>query len=467
MNAAALDNDFHITAEQKRAALEAALRSNTFARADQLKSFLRYVCEMEIEGRGGELTEYLIGVEALGRPSKYSPGDDSAVRNRAFALRKKLQEYYEHENPQAPIRIELHKGSYCPHFIEHLPTEKSNGNGVSIYPLSVASAPLVPVPPPDDVPALGEAAPWGERKNSLRGFMAGVIVTALIAGAIYLLVESRRGDHPTPPGVASVLAEAWGPILKSKAEVLVCVANPPSLSVHSPSSPLPVAPAALPSFYDPGGRPMPEELLSWYRQRYPAASDNHFLTVTTNATYWGDSIGAMSALKTLVSAGVVPQLLPEKLVAVPTLRRRNVVLFGAPEYSPAVAHFLERCPLTVKYLHSIGSRGPGQSTTPLYATKRDAQNRMTQVHGLITVLPSESSTEGQHRTIIFSGINSAGAQAAAEFFSSPENLIELRKHLSKEGHDQFPPAYQVVVSAATDDSILLSFKYETHRLLPN
>src|SRR5262245_5679156 len=95
-----------VTSEQKRAALEAVLHSQTFARADQLKNFLKYVCETEIAGRGHELTEYLIGIEALGRPADYSPGDDSAVRTRAFALRKKLQELYEHEQPNAALRIE-------------------------------------------------------------------------------------------------------------------------------------------------------------------------------------------------------------------------------------------------------------------------------------------------------------------------------------------------------------------------
>jgi hypothetical protein len=92
---------------------------------------------------------------------------------------------------------------------------------------------------------------------------------------------------------------------------------------------------------------------------------------------------------------------------------------------------------------------------------------MTQVYGLITVLPNDGSPERPRRTVIFSGVNSAGAQAAAEFFSAPENLTELRKRLNSEGHNHFPPAYQVVVSAETDDNILLNFKYETHRLLPN
>src|ERR1051326_6024293 len=90
-----------LTREQQREAIEVVLHSQTFSRADQLKCFLKYVCEMEMAGRGHELTEYLIGIEALGRPANYSPGDDSAVRTRAFALRKKLQEFYEHEQPNA------------------------------------------------------------------------------------------------------------------------------------------------------------------------------------------------------------------------------------------------------------------------------------------------------------------------------------------------------------------------------
>ena len=468
MNEAFTNKSEIVTSEQKQAALDAVLRSVTFARADQLKSFLRYVCEMEIAGHGHELTEYLIGVEALGRPSQYSPGDDSAVRNRAFALRKKLQEFYERENPDAPIRIELHKGSYCPHFVEGAAHERSNGNVVSISQApsqasSPASGPLVRAPAPDAIPAPRETVIGDERKRSRRSFMAGVIVTAIIAGALYLLIVAKRGAGSTQSGAAPILAEAWGPILSPHADVLICVANPPSISVHT-------APAATtpPAFNNPGVRPMPQELLEWYRVKYPAPDDyNHFLTITTNATYWGDSIGAMSVLKTLASAGIIPQLLPEKVVAKSTLRRRNVVLFGAPGYSPAVTHFLEKCPLTVMYLDSIISQGPGQTATPLYSLKRDAQNRLAQVYGLITVLPSESSTGDRHRTVIFSGINSAGAQAAAEFFSAPESLTELRKRFNTEGHKQFPPAYQVVVSAETDDNILLNFKYETHRLLLN
>jgi hypothetical protein len=460
-----------VTAEQKQAALEAVLRSNTFARADQLKIFLKYVCEMEIAGHGHELSEYMIGVEALGRPSQYSPGDDSAVRNRAFALRKKLQEFYEREKPDSPVRIELHKGSYCPRFVEGAALDKANGNDESLSQEPPAPAPQVPsgalVPAsiyektPEAVPAII----GNEKKWSLRSFMAGAIITAIIAGVIYLMIGAKRGASPARPAISPILAEAWGPILSPHSEALICVANPPSFSTHSVSA---LRPFTAPYSNDPGIRLMPNELLAWYNQRYQTPEDTvHFLSITTNATYWGDSIGAMTALKTLTSAGVIPQVFPEKVVAVPTMRRRNLILFGAPEYSPAVAHYLEKCPLTVKYLDSIISQGDGQTAITLYSARRNAQYRLTQVYGLITVLPNDGSAEQPRRIVIFSGVNSAGAQAAAEFFSAPENLTELRKRLNSEGHNHFPPAYQVVVSAETDDNIMLNFKYETHRLLTN
>ena len=101
---------------EKRAALEEVLRSATFVRASQVRNFLRYICEMEFAGRGDTLHEYLIGVEALGRPTAYSTEDDSSVRRRAYALRQKLDEVYSKELTEARIRIDVPKGSYVPRF---------------------------------------------------------------------------------------------------------------------------------------------------------------------------------------------------------------------------------------------------------------------------------------------------------------------------------------------------------------
>jgi hypothetical protein len=47
-----------ITAKEKQQALERVVGSRTSGRSDQLRGFLRYVCEAELEGRARQLNEY-------------------------------------------------------------------------------------------------------------------------------------------------------------------------------------------------------------------------------------------------------------------------------------------------------------------------------------------------------------------------------------------------------------------------
>src|SRR5262245_54287141 len=201
MSETSLQTDQSLTSEQKCAALEAVLRSQTFARADQLKSFLKYVCEMEMAGRGHELTEYLIGIEALGRPANYSPGDDSAVRNRAFALRKKLQEFYEHEQPDATLHIELTKGSYCPHFVEAQPPSNTNGNGALAAQVSKQSVPATTAQA-ELSPLEGKQTGW--KQSRLLAFNAGVVAMGLLAVVIYLLSGARQASNTALHNLAPI-----------------------------------------------------------------------------------------------------------------------------------------------------------------------------------------------------------------------------------------------------------------------
>ena len=160
-----------LTAKQKRRALEDALGSETFARADQLKKFLRYIVEMEIAGKGDQISEHLVGIEALGRPEDFSPTEDSAVRTRAKALREKLRDLYERELPDAPVRIELQRGSYAPRFI-HIsaphPAETPQHAAIGTAPIVVSG------------PAVRGLPTWVVAAAILTGFALG-------AGALLLL----------------------------------------------------------------------------------------------------------------------------------------------------------------------------------------------------------------------------------------------------------------------------------------
>jgi hypothetical protein len=107
---------------ERRLALDTVLSSRTFARSERLKRLLRFIAEAEIEGRGSELNEYTIGVEALDRPEGYSPSEDSSVRSRIYEVRQKLERFYSTEAPHAEVRIELNRGSHGVRFVRSRPT---------------------------------------------------------------------------------------------------------------------------------------------------------------------------------------------------------------------------------------------------------------------------------------------------------------------------------------------------------
>ena len=192
------DSSVAVSDRDKQRALELVLQSRTFVRSEQLRAFLRYVCSMEIEGRGEQITEYRIAVEALGRPQDYTTTEDSAVRNRAHALRAKLEELYTKELPEEPIRIDLFKGSYRPHFV----VQKSPDKNGSVGPV-IASAEMAT---PQTV-----APKW-----RVVGLVA-CLALAFLAG-----VWMRGVVKPTPD---SFIAEAWGPLFNKDGDVLVSVAS--------------------------------------------------------------------------------------------------------------------------------------------------------------------------------------------------------------------------------------------------
>src|SRR6266436_778695 len=98
--------------------LDKILSSKTLVHSKRLIRFLSFVVDKGLKGEGGQLNEYLIGVEVYQRPSSFDPQIDTIVRTEARRLRSKLHQYYETEGIYAPIFIEIPKGSYVPTFRE-------------------------------------------------------------------------------------------------------------------------------------------------------------------------------------------------------------------------------------------------------------------------------------------------------------------------------------------------------------
>jgi hypothetical protein len=190
----------NLSTEKKKAALDEVLASKTFARSDQLRSFLTYVCEKEIAGKGSEINEYVIAVEALGRPATYSSGEEATVRNRAYQLRHKLLEYYSLENTTAAVRIELPKGSYCPVFIE---TETP-----AVIPEELAMV-------QDTEPAIPDSMPRLVAVHRPRWLVFALL--SLVAVMVIVFSLSRVKSQKT------ALEEFWQPVVNSQHPVLICI----------------------------------------------------------------------------------------------------------------------------------------------------------------------------------------------------------------------------------------------------
>jgi beta-glucanase (GH16 family) len=103
---------------EEREELERVINCAAISRSASLVRFLTFVCNKHFEGKAGEIREYTIAVEALGRKeSNFDSQADPIVRVTARALRKKLGEYYESEGNDHRIQIVLPLGHYVPQFV--------------------------------------------------------------------------------------------------------------------------------------------------------------------------------------------------------------------------------------------------------------------------------------------------------------------------------------------------------------
>jgi hypothetical protein len=128
---------------EERAELQAVLSSPLFQRAPKLSKILAYICEKYFSGKGANLKEYSIAVDALGRAPGFDPQADAIVRVDLHLLRKRLELYYANDGKYRRLRIVLPLGHYVPEFI---PNHAPGVGNVRIPPKAVLSTPNVAQP---------------------------------------------------------------------------------------------------------------------------------------------------------------------------------------------------------------------------------------------------------------------------------------------------------------------------------
>jgi hypothetical protein len=402
-----------LAAPDRRLAVEAILASRTFRRADQLRKLLAYLTEAQDSGRSHELTEYRIGVDALGRPPEFAPETDSSVRTRTHALRQKLEDYYRDEAPNAEIRVEIPKGSYIPVYREPSPNE--------------------PAPPP--------------RSWSKAALAVGVAIAAAMALSIPFL-STRETKFEA----------LWRPFLTRGQSVAIVIGQPVHLWIRD----LRTHPPAKDFRPFPDMPPESDSFRRYYQGRRSMYPDSKLvLHPSPNAILWGDASGAASISRFLAFRQIPSELLPEStLRSELAIKDRNLIVLGRPEFSPIAGRYLDRAGG-----YTVGYREEQQNYVMFRI--RDPRQVFVNVpppaevsYGLITV-----AWDGARRVIAFCGITSDGAAAGVEFLTSLEAVERLWEKLRREGLTDWPASFQVVVRNSSSAGYPVSVEYAAHLVL--
>ncbi|HEY9126900.1 MAG TPA: hypothetical protein VIM62_07220, partial [Acidobacteriaceae bacterium] len=196
----AMHEDEPVPHEQALRGLARVLTSSSFAQSNRLSRFLRFAVEQTLQGEGGTLKEYTIGVNAYGRKADFDPSQDTIVRTEARRLRRKLQEYYENEGRNDEVVIFFRSGSYVPvirwraSIGEKLPAEKATqdlfapGDGVwvAVTPFDAAI---------DDAPARAFAFGIAEEIAHRLVLIPGIrVVSRNSAAGPYSVGNDQRGE---------------------------------------------------------------------------------------------------------------------------------------------------------------------------------------------------------------------------------------------------------------------------------
>jgi len=406
-----------VSDDEKRACLEAALNSVSFARSAQLRALLRYICEHEMAGRTEDLTEYQIAIDVLGRRRDVDLADDASVRNRAYELRQRLERYYASEQPNAGIRIEIPRGGYVPVYARH------------------RAAPAA---------AESQAEPAARKRWLWTG--VGVALAAAAGGAVLMAWP--------PPHVPSILKEAWGPLADPSGDVLVVIATNMHMLVrpHIAAHPMRL--------------PAPDEVYPIYAPR-PLAPGTHLFMEPATLSVPLAELAAIATFTNLRTAfGGAYQILPESEAPVAALRGRNALLIGSGTNSQAATVLLRNLPFTIDYNSAdqfavFDQRKPA-GANQIFVSQPSGEPVASIAYGLLTVITSTDLAGRATRALVLSGSASAGNQAAAEFFCSPWRMRQMKERFQTSGIKGFPPTYQIVVRCRTSGVRLISYEYAAH-----
>jgi hypothetical protein len=425
--------------EEVYAQIERVLQSTLFQRSERLQRFLRFVCDYTVRGESQQLHEYLIGSEVFERGPNYSPQEDGIVRRQAHALRRKLQEYYEKEGANDPIRIDLPVGRYVPAFRRNVPAE----------PLTPGEK--VPATDPPPMIAIAPAVVDPARPASPRSRWISIALTAVLMFAFgwTTAVVAKREPQRTSTPMGEAVRELWAPWISAHGSVVICFSNPLTTVLKHMNEPL--APQSQP----PRTR-LTHEQEALYRSVVPLPPGGYlYLAPAISQAKMGEAFAAVSLTSLFANAGVPVRPTQSRFVSWEDLTRENMILLGNNESNAWLDRILRDYPLQLAATskdkqRAIVHRSGGQA--PEYQIKYGSEPlNPTEEYALLSMLPG---VDRRHQLLLINGLNTQATQVGAEYLTTEASAKELIQRLrTLQPRHEGPWYFQAVLRTEVHDKV--------------
>jgi hypothetical protein len=435
--------------DERFLALQQILQSKTFSGCETIQQILRFIVEKSIADRVGEIKEYTIATEVLGRPKEFNSKDDNIVRVQVHRLRKKLDEYYKGEGARDQVQIFIPRGHYYPQYLR--PQLDSPPQLPQLAQLP--QLPQLPRPTGQET-ADTESPTTATITNSnakpahysmiftWQGLAVALIVLNLSLIAYHFIRSRRESQQGTSRELARSLAPIWQPFIS--------ISNPP-LIVYSNALFLMSEQGDLYRYYAETshslsmGAQVPS--LAGLERRGPVPDRVGPLYYSDSYTGIGEVVGAGKIIDLLVRNGQDYLIKRSRITSYEDIRNHNVIFLGASlEDSilgklPVESDLVFEEPMGNEFVGklSIRDRHPAPGKPALYEFRRDEKTKALQSeYALISLLPGVMPN--QH-ILILAGLSTLGTQAAAEFAASEASMLTLEKVWTATGGGVHLPLY--------------------------
>jgi hypothetical protein len=204
------------------------LSSPHFSSSKRYPALLQYIVENTLVGKSDLLKERTLGMEVFGRSPTYDTINDTVVRFTASEVRRRLLAYYSESGRDSSIRISLPSGSYVPEFYRgqdrlEEPVLDGDFQAASIPDIDgrtdadlMVQGPRWTVPSTSgetDHASQATVGPKSTSRRKLAQAVAALFLLALVAGSWW---RYRQLNSQTAVDIF------WSPVLRDQRTVSIC-----------------------------------------------------------------------------------------------------------------------------------------------------------------------------------------------------------------------------------------------------